>query len=339
MTLSPVESGKFIAEHAEHIRIEKNGIQVAVDMIWERIDSGDIAQKNMFSKTEIHPQSADDQGIHWVFFADLLNFSFWTGDSEPHYGVTYKGKTYTGYLALCAAINRTLDSGTPLTDPSFFKTVSREDLNGFLMGDEGVPCPMVTERHGLLKDAAETLISRYQGSFKHCILSAKGSAVDLLELIVRDFPAFDDKASFQGSEVRLLKRAQILISDLWSLFEGKGLGAFQDIDALSMFPDYRVPQSLQYFGVLEYSDELKRTLRDSSSLLPNGSPMEVEIRGVSIHAVEEIKAALRASKRYEAKRHAWVNSAVIDYFLWGFRRERAKEMEAFPFHRTRCIYY
>ncbi len=57
-----------------------------------------------------------------------------------------------------------------------------------------------------------------------------------------------------SSRVSFYKRAQIFISDLWSLFEGKGLGEFHDMDSLTMFPDYRVPQSLQYFGVLKYSE-------------------------------------------------------------------------------------
>ena len=50
------------------------------------------------------------------------------------------------------------------------------------------------------------------------------------------------------------KRAQIFISDLWSLFKGEGLGRFDDISTLTMFADYRVPQSLQYFGVMKYSE-------------------------------------------------------------------------------------
>lgn len=39
--------------------------------------------------------------------------------------------------------------------------------------------------------------------------------------------------------VSFYKRAQILIGDLWSCFEGEGYGSFYDIDSLSMFADYR----------------------------------------------------------------------------------------------------
>ena len=39
--------------------------------------------------------------------------------------------------------------------------------------------------------------------------------------------------------MHILKRAQILVADLWACFEGQGLGAFTDIDTITMFADYR----------------------------------------------------------------------------------------------------
>lgn len=38
------------------------------------------------------------------------------------------------------------------------------------------------------------------------------------------------------------KRVQILVADLWACFEGQGHGKFDDIDHITMFADYRVPQ-------------------------------------------------------------------------------------------------
>ncbi|CAB4058279.1 unnamed protein product [Lepeophtheirus salmonis] len=288
--LNPAQSGKFIADNSAHIKILKEGVDKAVDVIIKRIESGDISTDKIFTKTEIHPQSADVNGVNWIFFADLFNFSFWKKDSEPQYTVTYKCKKYTGYLALCAAINRTLDKGIQLTNPEFFGS-----------------------RHSLLKSASDKLLSKYNGSFMNCITRCNKSVISLLELIVRDFPAFDDKALFHGK---------------------KGIGEFSDIDQITMFPDYRVPQSLQYLGVFEYSKELMHVLK-LDELLPNGSEMEVEIRGCSIDAVEQIKNALRLSPRYDESKHGFVNSALIDYFLWGLRREHAEEMKVYPYHKTR----
>ncbi len=59
-------------------------------------------------------------------------------------------------MSLCAALNRTLDRGINLTDPSAFGEVGERDLNSYLMGDEAVPCPMVKERFECL-----------QGNFQH----------------------------------------------------------------------------------------------------------------------------------------------------------------------------
>lgn len=63
--------------------------------------------------------------INWIFLVDSLNFSFWSDTeliqlSEPlpenfkkpnseKYTVVYNQIPYTGYWALCAAINRALD--------------------------------------------------------------------------------------------------------------------------------------------------------------------------------------------------------------------------------------
>ena len=47
--------------------------------------------------------------INRVFVCDVLNFSFWSEDESHKYEVKYKGKVWTGYWSLCAAINRALD--------------------------------------------------------------------------------------------------------------------------------------------------------------------------------------------------------------------------------------
>ncbi len=44
-----------------------------------------------------------------IFVVDLLNFSFWSDDESRRYAVTYRGKAWTGYWSLCAAINRAID--------------------------------------------------------------------------------------------------------------------------------------------------------------------------------------------------------------------------------------
>lgn len=76
---------------------------------------------------------------------------------------------------------------------------------------------------------------RFDGSFLNLLEDANGSAAALVDLLVRNFDAFDDVHHFEGRRVRFQKRAQILVADLWACFEGEGHGYFHDIDQVTMF--------------------------------------------------------------------------------------------------------
>ena len=102
----------------------------------------------------------------------------------------------------------------------------------------------------------------------------------------------------------------------------------------------RIPQALAYLGALKYSPELT-SLLEAEHVFPSGDPMEVEIRGCSIAAVQRVVVAARRMAE-EAGRPVsveYLNSITADNFLWGYRREHVKETDAVPYHKVRCIYY
>lgn len=47
----------------------------------------------------------------------------------------------------------------------------------------------------------------------------------------------------------------------WACYQGEGFGQFEDIDTVTMFADYRVPQVLVHFGALQYDDHLTNLLK------------------------------------------------------------------------------
>lgn len=67
------------------------------------------------------------------------------------------------------------------------------------------------------------------------IEKAEHSAGKLVNLLVKHFPSFRDEARFDGKRVRLLKRAQIFVADLWAAFNGTGYGEFKDIGEITIF--------------------------------------------------------------------------------------------------------
>lgn len=79
--------------------------------------------------------------------------------------------------------------------------------------------------------------------------------------------------------MRLLKRAQICVADIWAAFDGEGSGKFHDIDKITMFADYRVPQILNTLGCLWYSPKLETAIRDKK-IIPSGHSWEIQMRGM-----------------------------------------------------------
>lgn len=101
-----------------------------------------------------------------------------------------------------------------------------------------------------------------------------------MNLLAKDFECFRDEHRFEGRRkpIRLLKRAQILVADIWACFEGEGYGEFRDIDKITMFADYRIPQMLHSMGCLSYSPPLDAAIRAKKDV-PAGGNWEMQLRG------------------------------------------------------------
>lgn len=190
------------------------------------------------------------------------------------------------------------------------------------------------------------------------IEKAEHSAGKLVNLLAKHFPCFRDETRFDGKRVRLFKRAQIFVADLWAALGGTGYGEFHDIDHLTMFAgkpsslrhrrrdirfawlltslaDYRVPQMLHSLGVLSYSPPLDHRIR-SLQPIPSGHSWEVQLRGCSIWAVELIRREILRNHP-----DARLDAVLIDFFLYDLAKERERIHGglAMPHHRTRSIWY
>jgi hypothetical protein len=160
------------------------------------------------------------------------------------------------------------------------------------------------------------------------IEDAGHSAARLVEL-VSEMPFFRDVSIYRGHEVPLYKRAQILITDLAIACVGQDPGSFHNLDRLTIFADNLVPHVLRVDGVLAYEDELLERI-ERGELIPAGSPEEIEIRAVALHAVERLVAELGASGVSATARE-------LDYLLWN--RGAGAAYKALPRHRTRTVFY
>lgn len=103
----------------------------------------------------------------------------------------------------------------------------------------------------------------------------------------------------------------------------------------------RVPQILNFLNLIDYSPSLQEKLANQE-YIESGSESEVNLRALSIVAVEELRKELssRLEKEGRIEESKGINAVLLDFWLWN----KAKEWEAegkkmVECHRTRSIWY
>lgn len=109
--LTPRESAEFIAENSRDVSIDGGGVRRVAELLLAKAAGPELRLGGWKALHELNPRAADEAAVNWVFVADTLNFSFWSEREERKCLVGYRGRTYSGYWSLCAAINRALDEG------------------------------------------------------------------------------------------------------------------------------------------------------------------------------------------------------------------------------------
>ena len=239
----------------------------------------------------------------YVLVLDTLNFSFW-GSGR-------------GYWQLAEALRDAFDRGDPLWDPERLLALDEAGLAA-LIGD----LPLGRERLAALHELA-ALAQREAGGDLAGLVPP--SAPELAGQLSRNLGSFRDVAVYGEREVPFLKRAQIAAADLW----GSGAVPFPDVDQLTCFADYKLPQALRHLGAIEYSDHLARRVDGWVELAP-GSPEEVEIRAATVVAVEELRDRLQDGAGRVLR------AVEVDWLLWDLAQGLYPVR---PHHRTRTIFY
>lgn len=274
-----------------------------------------------------------------MFLLDTLDFGYWI--TAPGSNKKWRVGGSAGCFALSKAIKRAIDGGIDITNPKMYTQLTIDELENIFSGDDPtIKCPLLADRLECLHQVGRVLLEKYDGNFENCVKSAGGSAMRLLNQVAEDFPCFRDEATYAGEHVSFYRRSQILITNLWSSYGGQGLGHFHDIDKVTVFSDFRTPQVLVYFDCLEYSNELMDILKKDTFLV-SGFAEEVEIRGATIHIVEQLRDQVLQALRLNHSNVSvdGVNSILLDHFLWMQWRQLEKELEPIPFHKTISVNY
>ncbi len=271
-----------------------------------------------------HDRRADaDSTLAFVLTLDAVNFgSGWF----PH---LRKRSGQSGYFTIAGGLKDYFDRHGALT-PSTLAAIQGDECARIF--DQSPGLAPASELMDLFarswRDLGAMVNTRFGGSFVGLVEAADHSAEALVRILA-EMPLYRDVERYGDLDVPFYKRAQITCSDLASAFRGSSFGRFDDLDALTIFADNLVPHVLRREGVLDYDSDLLRRIR-SEELIALGSPEEIEIRALAVHAVERLSAMLTNRGRPALPRQ-------LDSVLW--HRGQSRAMKSEPRHRTRCTYY
>ena len=254
---------------------------------------------------------------------DSLNFCFWSDDPPRN---TWNGTTYHRFDAMFVAILKAAQADPRWFDARHWAWAEPAEIAGLLACDGQLP--MLAERERILRETGRTLMERFDGQFADAVDSVNRDAWALAVLLMTNFDSFRDVACYADQPIFIMKRAQICALDLSVAWDTHGHGPLDNLDALTAFADYRVPQGLRQLGILQLTPDLATRIQNRE-WIHAGSPEEVEIRAATVLAVERMRQALAGRGRPTP---AW----QIDWYLWALARGPGVTVEH---HRTWTTFY
>ena len=202
---------------------------------------------------ERHYFDGTPRSVNYLFLLDTLNFCFW---NKPRWQVVYKGERLDGYWALASSLKRALETRPETAEADFLARITPREL-GEILHVAGT-IPLFAERWRNVRELGTVLKNLWEGEGARLVECAEHDAPRLAQMVAENLASFNDMAVYDNQEVRFFKRAQILVTDLWGAFGGKDWGQFENIDALTAFADYKLPQLLRAWGILRYAPALAR---------------------------------------------------------------------------------
>lgn len=250
--------------------------------------------------------------IHFLFIYHAIgDYCFW---GDPKWEINTPDGKLDGSYAIIYLIRRHLISGKSF-DMSF------EDFKIFLKGN--VEIPLLSDRYENLREMYKVIGSKHDDFFD--MIKKMTSDRELLDYIVKNFSYFEDVAKFDGRDIYFYKRAQLLTSDILHVL-GTKCGVVTDYSHLIGCADYKIPQVMRCYGMLDFVSSLAEKV-DHQLELPENSIEEIEIRANDLEVINYI---------YEQTGRHYSRMDIND-FIWLLGQDKTKMTK--PYHRTLTKHY
>jgi hypothetical protein len=316
-----LKSTKKVLERSRFVHVD----QEALVCFAERLSQESMAVPGW--DTLHHFFDGSERTVMYFLVLDSVNFCFWAPSGRRRWEKKWGSRRLSGYNGLASTLKEAVELGIPVTEADYLAELTEGQLRRILGGTGELQ--LMGERAQILNEVGRFLLREYGGRAAALVEAAEGSAQGVVRLLADKLTSFGDRATYLDAEVFFYKRAQVFVADLHGAFANRAWGRFNDVDQLTAFSDYKLPQVLRNLGIFQYTPELARKV-DHHVLLTAGGLEEVEIRANTIWAVELIRQELeQMGKRLKA--------FEIDWILWNLGQEAVFQKK--PYHRTLTIFY
>ena len=245
----------------------------------------------------------------------------WPPEGEPAWEVEHEGRWLTDAPALFACFTRA-QAGQDLRR---FLGWTEGDARAFFAGRGTIQ--LLPERRARLQALAEAVLDRWEGRFGNLVEESGFQAPEVVERMVESVPGYRDEAETPAGLLRFNKLAHLATA----MMAARSHKPFTGLEQFPVYPDYMLPRSLRWLGILRYQPDLAGAV-DGRRLIPAGSAWELAIRWATVYAAEELRRALN-------RRGNPVITPSLDYHLWHMAVLGDQAAALGEHHRTLTLAY
>lgn len=309
-----LETNKYVVDNAKHVKINYDKAKELIDELL-KFDNVHYLTKVPYGVYDMNTRDI----INFLLIYDSIDFSFW---GNPKWSIDANEKYLDGGIALLHCIFNLFNGRDSIEVYQQLENMTLEEFKNILKGNTDIP--LLEERYKIVTGIAKIVNAKMNGSFYDTIKNMNTDQ-EVFRTIINNFSNFEDTRTYKGQTIYFYKLAQLLTSDILHVIQIKEQ---KDVDYSNLLgcADYKIPQVMQGFGILEYDTELSSLLENKSEIEEN-SEYEVEIRASMIVVINYIWEQINKS----------IDRIDINDFIWGKGQDKTKKYK--PYHLTRTTSY
>lgn len=300
----------YVSKNSKHVTINEEKLNLFVENIKD-IKMNHWLSSSPFGLLDLSVETI----INFLLIYESINFSFW---GEPKWTIDTNIGKLDGSIALLYVLLQYVKESKS-TD---FSSMSKKEFLKILKGN--IKIPLFEKRFKIIKEVSAIVNDKMQGNFYQYIKDIT-SDIELFETIIANFPSFKDERLYNKQTIYFYKLAQLLTSDILHIREQKEKIKVNYTHLVGC-ADYKIPQILREFGILNYDNKLAKIV-DNHIEIPINSIYEVEIRANMITVINMINKKLN---------YKYCRIDINDFI---YMQKNNKNFKMKPYHLTRCTNY